>query len=80
MARFVMVMPTCAPESWVESVRNAARIPLAPVSPSAASCSTLDRSTVTNENSAATNTPQAAISSSETASRIHSVIVRPGPA
>ncbi len=80
MARLVIVMPTCAPESCVDSDRNAISTPWAPVSPSAASWSTLERSTVTNENSAATKTPQAAISSSDTASRIHAVIGRPGPA
>jgi hypothetical protein len=74
MARLVTVIPTCAPESCVESVRRAARTPLAPESPWAAACSTRDRSTVTNENSAATNTPHRAISRSETASRIQAVI------
>ena len=78
MARLVTVMPTWAPESWVDSDRSAASTPLAPASPSAASCSTRDRSTVTNANSAATKTPQAAMSTSETASRIHAVIGRPG--
>ncbi len=77
MARLVTVMPTWAPESCVERLRSAASTPFAPVSPSAAACSTRDRSTVTNANSAATNTPQRTISTSETASRIHAVIGGP---
>ena len=76
MARLVTVMPTWAPESCVESDRSAASTPMAPESPSAASCSTRDRSTVTNANSAATKTPHATMSTSETASRIQAVIGR----
>ena len=76
MARLVTVMPTWAPESCVDSERSAASTPMAPESPSAASCSTRDRSTVTNANSAATKTPHATMSTSETASRIQAVIGR----
>ena len=68
MARLVTVMPTWAPESWVDSERSACCTPRAPSSPSAAARSTLGRSTVTKENSAATNRPQAATRASETSS------------
>src|SRR3954466_9017157 len=67
-------MPTCAPDSWVESERSACWSPRAPLSPAAAACATLLRSTVTNENSAATNTPQAAIRSSAASSSSQAVI------
>ena len=73
IARLVMVMPTWAPESWVESDRRARCTPAAAASPSAAARATLVRSTVTKENSAATKTPAATTSSSETPSRIQAV-------
>ena len=63
IARLVTVMPTCAPESWVDSDRSAFWTPAACASPASAARSTAPRSTVTNANSAATNTPQARISS-----------------
>ncbi len=75
MARLVTVMPTWAPESWVESERRARWTPIAPASPSAAAWSTLLLSTVTKANSAATKTPQAAMSSRAVPRRIHSVSV-----
>ena len=56
-----MVMPSWAPESWVDSDRSAASVPPAPGSPASAACSIADRSTVTKANSAATNAPHAAI-------------------
>ena len=68
MARLVTVMPTWAPESWVDSERSASWTPRAPSSPSAAARSTLGRSTVTKENSAATKSPQAATRANETSS------------
>src|SRR3954447_22292895 len=74
MARLVIVIPTWAPESWVESDRSACWTPRAPVSPAAAAWSTLRRSTVTNENSAATKTPHARISSSAASSSSHAVM------
>ena len=58
IARLVTVMPTWAPESWVDSERSACCTPRAPASPSAGGLLDRDRSTVTKENSAATNTPQ----------------------
>ena len=74
MARLVTVIPTCAPESWVERERNASWTPSALESPAAAARSTLPRSTVTKANSAATKTPHAAMRRSATPSRIHSVM------
>jgi hypothetical protein len=56
IARLVTVMPTWAPESWVDRERSAFWMPLGALSPSAASRSTWPRSTVTKENSAATKT------------------------
>ncbi len=80
MARLVIVIPSWAPLSWVESERRAFRVPAAPWSPASASRSTVARSTVTNENSAATKTPQASIRKKESASSNHSVmrLVRQG--
>src|SRR3546814_3029425 len=75
IARLVTVMPTWARESWVESDLSATWTATAPESPDLAARSTRLRSTVTKANSAATNTPQARISSSAAASRSHSVIV-----
>ncbi len=75
MARLVTVMPTCAPDSWVDRERRARCTPIAPASPSAAAWSTLLRSTVTKANSAATKTPQAAMSRRAVPRRIHSVSV-----
>src|SRR6478735_9046437 len=74
MARLVIVMPTWAPDSWVDRERSAFCRPWAPLSPAWAAWSTWPRSTVTKENSAATNTPQARISSSAAASSNHAVI------
>jgi hypothetical protein len=76
MARLVTVMPTWAPDSWVESDRRALCTPCAAWSPAWASRSTWERSTVTNANSAATKTPQAAISSSARARSSRSVTAR----
>ena len=76
IARLVTVMPTWAPESWVDSERSASWTPRAPSSPSAAARSTLGRSTVTRENSAATKRPQAATRASETSSRRRGVTTR----
>ena len=59
MSRFVIVMPSCAPESCVERLRSALSTPRAAPSPASAARSTVERSTVTKENSAATNAPQA---------------------
>ena len=74
MPRFVIVIPTWAPDSWVDRERIATRTPSAAVSPSFAARSTCLRSTVTNANSAATKTPQIAIRRAETPSRIQGVI------
>ena len=73
IARLVTVMPTCAPDSCVERVRRALCTPCAAWSPASASRSIWARSTVTNANSAATNTPQAAMSSSARARSSRSV-------
>ena len=73
IARLVIVMPTWAPDSWVDSERSARWMPAAEASPSAAARATLVRSTVTKENSAATKRPAATTSSSETPSRIQAV-------
>ena len=73
MARLVTVMPTWAPDSCVESDRRALCTPCAAWSPASAARSTWARSTVTNANSAATKTPQAAINSSARARRSRSV-------
>ena len=59
----VTVMPSWAPESWKVSRRTAFRAPSAPRSPAAAARSRSPRSTVVRENSAATNTAQARVSS-----------------
>ena len=75
MARLVTVMPTWAPESWVESDRRAVWTPAAPASPSSTARSTRLRSTVTKANSAATKIPHATTSSNEMTSRIVAVIV-----
>ena len=77
IARLVTVMPTCAPDSWVERLRSATCTPAAARSPPSTARSTLLRSTVTNANSAATNIPHAATSSNEMASRIVALIVAP---
>ena len=77
MARLVTVMPTWAPESWVESdAQRRLHAGGRGVAASAAR-STWLRSTVTKANSAATNMPHAATSSNEMASRIVAVIVAP---
>ena len=73
IARLVIVMPTWAPESWVDSERRARWTPAAGASPAAAARATLLRSTVTNENSAATKTPAATTRSTETPRRIQAV-------
>ncbi len=74
MARLVTVMPTCAPESWVERDFRARCTPWAPVSPLEAAFSTALRSTVTRANSAATKMPHASTRRREIPSRIHSVM------
>ena len=53
-ARVVTVMPTCAPDSWVDSDRSPIISDFAPLSPSAACLATVARSTVTRLNSAET--------------------------
>ncbi len=73
IARLVTVMPTCAPDSWVDKPRSAFWTPCAATSPAAAARSTWPRSTVTNANSAATNSPQERISSREMPRNSHSV-------
>ena len=77
MSRFVSVMPSWAPESCVERLCSASRTPRAPASPSSTARSTVERSTVTNENSAATNAPHASTSPSDTIRRSTSVTGRP---
>ena len=74
IARLVTVIPTWAPDSWVERLRSARWSPCAPESPAAASCSTWARSTVTKENSAATKTPHAATSASASTSSNREVV------
>ena len=76
MARLVTVMPTWAPESCVDSERSASWTPRAPSSPEAAARSTLGRSTVTRENSAATNRPQAATRANDTSRSRRGVTTR----
>ena len=53
-ARVVTVMPTWAPDSWVDSERRPIISDFAPLSPSAACLATVARSTVTRLNSAET--------------------------
>ena len=79
MARFVIVMPTWAPDSCVDSERRARSTPAAGASPSSAARATLDRSTVTKENSAATKTPAAMTSRTETPSNNQAVSTLPRP-
>ena len=75
IARLVTVIPTWAPDSWVESDCAAPSAAPAPrESPAAASCSTWARSTVTKENSAATKTPHAATSASASTSSNKEVV------
>ena len=76
IARLVTVMPTWAPESWVDSDLRASCTPRAPSSPLAAARSTSVRSTVTKANSAATNRPQAAIRAREARRRRRGVTTR----
>jgi hypothetical protein len=66
MPRFVTVMPSCAPESCVDSVFIARSTPPERRSPVAAAASTSLRLTVISENSAATKAPQAAIRATPT--------------
>src|SRR6478735_640787 len=75
MARLVIVMPTWAPDSWVDRDRSAFCRRWARASPAAAARSTWLRSTVTKENSAATKMPQATIIRSAVASRSHVVMI-----
>ncbi len=72
-SRVVSVMPTCAPDSWVDSVRRPLRTEPAERLPEAASRSTSGRSRVMRENSAATNTPVPRVSRPPSASSSHSV-------
>ena len=74
----VAVMPTWAPESWVESERTAARTDPAPRSPPAAARSTVDRSRATRENSAATNSAVPSVSRTPAPMSNHSVTGAPG--
>ncbi len=76
-ARLVTVMPSWAPDSWVDSVRRAARTPAEPWSPSATWRSTVARSTVTRENSNATNAAHAAIRPTPTRTSSHSITTVP---
>ena len=73
MARFVIVTPTWAPESWVDRLRRALRTPTAARSPELAARSTADRSTATKEYSAAPNTPHASMRATEIPSSSHSM-------
>jgi len=57
----VSVMPTCAPESWVDNVRSASPMPAARLSPAAIRRSTAAGSSATSENSEATNTAVPAV-------------------
>ena len=66
-------MPTCEADSWVESRPRAARTPAEPVSPASTERSTADRSSATNENSAATNTAVPRVSRTPTRTSSHSV-------
>ena len=77
IARLVMVMPSCAPDSCVDSVRSADRTPRERRSPPAAACSTTARPTVTKENSAATKAPHVATRRRLTRTRSHSVTGHP---
>ena len=77
-ARVVTVMPTCAPDSWVDSDRSPIISDFAPLSPSAACLATVARSTVTRLNSAETYSAVPAIRIRPTTTRIHSVIKRSG--
>ena len=79
IARLVTVMPTCAPDSWVDSDLSALSTPTADASPVFGRRATLDRSTVTNENSAATKNPAAATRRSEAARSSHAVSTAPRP-
>ena len=72
-----IVMPTCAPESWNDSSRRARRTVRAARSPVSACRPISARSTVTSENSAATN-PALATVSSTNASSGSSVVVTTG--
>ncbi len=73
--REVTVMPSWAPDSWVDRRFRAGTIRRAPRSPSVARRSTSARSTVTRENSAATNRALAAIRSTANPSSSAAVIV-----
>ncbi len=77
ITRLVRVMPSCAPESWKVSDRTAASAPGAPGTPRSTASSSAERSTVVRENSAATNTPQARVSTRATPSSRTSVTTPP---
>ena len=77
-ARVVTVIPTCAPDSWVDSDRSPIISDFAPLSPSAACLATVALSTVTRLNSADTYSAVPAIRIRPTPTRIHSVIKRSG--
>ncbi len=79
IARLVIVMPSWAPLSCVDSDRRATSVPWAPRSPAAARRSTSGRSTARKEDSAATNKPHATMSTAETPSRIHSTMAATVP-
>ncbi len=69
----VSVIPTWAPESWVESARTARSTPSARRSPASTARSTADRSTLTRENSPATNRAVPMVRSTPRPTRSHSV-------
>ena len=74
IARLVMVMPTWAPESWVDSERRACCTPAARrVALGRGLRRPWLRSTVTKENSAATKTPHASTRTTDTPSSSHSM-------
>jgi len=73
--RLVIVMPSWAPESCVDSVRRPAEREIARLSPSPASRATVGRSTVTRANSAATKIALKAIRTTTRRSRSHSVVM-----
>ena len=66
MPRLVTVMPSWAPESWVDRVFMPFNTPWERRSPVLAAASTSFRLTVMRENSAATKAPHAATSTSPT--------------
>ena len=72
----VTVMPSCAPDSSVESFLRPAWSDCARLSPPAAARSTVGRSTVTKANSAATKSAFARMRSSASSRRSHASVTR----